>query len=272
MADRLLFDRDGVRLACLDFGGAGSTVLLLHGLAGHAGEWFETASWLTGTHRVVALDVRGHGESEHHPADVSSSAQVADVAFVIEQLASGPVVLVGQSLGGVTALMVAARHPNLVRSLVLADAFPSDGGDGGAAAQSIGEALRGWPVPFASKEAATTFFRDLFGSDLCGQAWADGLAQVVDGWRPRFDIDVMVETLREALNHSTWADWGDVRCPVLVVRPGHGLLSRDNARRMLARVPNAQLVEIPEAQHDVHLDRPAEWRAVLSDFLAALAE
>lgn len=271
MADRLLLDRGGVRLACLDFGGTGSTVLLLHGLAGHAGEWFETASWLTGTHRVIALDARGHGASERHPVDVSPAAQLADVAFVIERLASGPVVLVGQSLGGVTALMVAAQHPDCVRSLVLADAFPGDGGDGDAAAQSIGAALRGWPMPFASQEAAASFFRERFGGDLAGRAWADGLEQAADGWRPRFDIDVMVETLREAHIHSTWADWESVCCPVLVVRAGHGLLSPDRARGMLARLPRARIVELPGAQHDLHLDRPAEWRAVLSDFLATLS-
>jgi pimeloyl-ACP methyl ester carboxylesterase len=89
---------------------------MLHGLAGHAGEWTETASWLTGGYHPFGLDARGHGRSERLPDDVSPAAQVADVAFVIEQLALGPVVLVGQSLGGLTALLVAARHPELVRA------------------------------------------------------------------------------------------------------------------------------------------------------------
>lgn len=59
--------RDGTRLALTDFGGSGPPVLLLHGLAGHAEEWSETASWLTGDHRVFALDLRGHGRSERRP-------------------------------------------------------------------------------------------------------------------------------------------------------------------------------------------------------------
>ena len=75
-------------------------MLLLHGLAGHAGEWSETATWLTGNHRALALDQRGHGLSTHAPKDVSREAHVADVAFVIDQLNLGPVVLIGQSLGG----------------------------------------------------------------------------------------------------------------------------------------------------------------------------
>jgi pimeloyl-ACP methyl ester carboxylesterase len=58
-------------LACRDFGGDGAAVLLLHGLAGHADEWTETASWLTKRCRVVAFDARGHGHSERFPGGFS---------------------------------------------------------------------------------------------------------------------------------------------------------------------------------------------------------
>ena len=103
MPAELVLQRDGVRLSRLDYGGDGPCVLLLHGLAGHAGEWAETAGWLTEHGRVVALDARGHGGSERLPADVSPGAHVADAAFAVERLGLDPVVLVGQSLGGRTA-------------------------------------------------------------------------------------------------------------------------------------------------------------------------
>src|SRR4051794_3419557 len=128
MASEFVFERAGVRLAGLDFGGEGPPVLLLHGLAGYAGEWAETAGWLTERCRVVALDARGHGRSERFPADVSRAAHVADAAFAIERLALAPVVAVGQSLGGQTALLLAAERPDLVRGLVVADASPHGGG------------------------------------------------------------------------------------------------------------------------------------------------
>ena len=64
--------------------GEGPGVLLLHGLAGTAVEWEETAAWLSATHRVVALDQRGHGRSERRPADVSREAFVADAIAAIE--------------------------------------------------------------------------------------------------------------------------------------------------------------------------------------------
>ncbi len=82
--------------------------MLLHGLAGHAGEWQDTAEWLTEEHRVLAPDARGHGRSERRPTDLAPSAYIDDASFLIEQLAQPPVILVGQSLGGLTALVLAA--------------------------------------------------------------------------------------------------------------------------------------------------------------------
>src|SRR4051794_14320520 len=107
----LTLSRDGVRLACRDCGAGEPAVLLLHGLAGDLEEWAETAEWLRERCRVVALDARGHGRSERLPEDVSRAAHVGDVAFVIEELELAPVVLVGQSLGGLTALLATATYP-----------------------------------------------------------------------------------------------------------------------------------------------------------------
>lgn len=264
-------DRDGVRLACRHFGGDGQSVLLLHGLAGHAGEWVQTASWLTERCRVEALDARGHGRSERDPADVSLGAQVADAGFVIDHLSLRPAVLVGQSLGGVTALALAAERPELLRALVLVDASPSGGPETAESdAAEIGAALRSWPAPFRSRTAALDFFGERFGSPLAAAAWADGLEQRGDGWWPRFDVDVMTQTLREALQESTWDMWEQIGCPTLLVRAGNGVVEPDIAREMMARLPGASLVEIPDAAHDLHLDRPREWREALSHFLDSL--
>lgn len=263
------FERQGVALAVLDFGGEGRPVVLLHGLAGHAGEWSETASWLIEHHRVLAPDARGHGNSERLPDDVSPGAQVTDVAFIIEELALGPVALVGQSIGGQIALLVAARRPELVRALVLVDAAPSEGGHGVEASRAIGNALRSWPVPFPSRGAAVEFFRERFG-DGAALPWADGLEEHPDGWRPRFDVEVMARTLGEMQEPSSWADWEAISCPVLVVRAGRGIIEPQSATEMAARLPAAEIIQIPDARHDLHLDHPREWRTALTTFLNAM--
>jgi pimeloyl-ACP methyl ester carboxylesterase len=126
VASELLFERDGVRLAGVDFGGDGPPALLLHGLAGYAGEWAETAGWLSERARVVALDARGQGSSERFPADVSRAGHVADAAFAVERLGLGPVVVVGQSLGGLTALLLAAERPRFDVEVVMRTLHEAD--------------------------------------------------------------------------------------------------------------------------------------------------
>ena len=266
MAGWRLFERDGVRLAGLDFGGAGLPAILLHGLAGHAGEWSETAEWLSKRSRVIALDARGHGRSERDPSDVTPEARAADVAFVVEQLGFEEVVLVGQSLGGQTALLVAAARPDLVRALVLADSGPAGGTDQEVAA--VEEALRGWPVPFPSRAAAVEYFG---GHSLAATTWAAGLEQRADGYWPSFNLEVVVRTLREASNRSYWKQWQAIRCPTLVIRAGEGTLAEAEVRAMAERLPNARIVEFADAKHDLHLDRPTEWQGTLSGFVDDIA-
>jgi pimeloyl-ACP methyl ester carboxylesterase len=257
-------DNGGVRLPCRDYCGNGPAILLLHGLAGHAGEWRDTASFLVPDYHVVALDGRGHGRSERHPDDVSPEASVADVALVIQRLQLAPVVLVGQSLGGLTAFLVAARHPELVRALVLVDAGPADEPDGDDWIEHVADRLRRWPVPFQSREAALTFFG---GPSLAADAWARGLEHRKGGLWPRFDIDVLVSILRAAPGRSYLDDWKQIRCPTLIVRPERGMSTRDEGTAMTAALPHAEVAEIDGAEHDVHLDRPQEWRATLRAFL-----
>ena len=261
-----LLERERVRLACLDFGGHGPSVLLLHGLAGHTGEWTETACWMTAQNRVVAFDARGHGQSQRDPVDVSRAAHVADTAFVVEQLGLAPVVLIGQSLGGLTALLVAAEHPQLVSGLVVAEASPGRGE--ATEVVRVGESLGRWPAPFPSQDAVVEFFG---GPSLRAEAWANGLEERDDGWWPRFDVEVMVRTLQDAVGHSYWAEWDRIRCPTLVVRAGISLIPEADARAMAERLPQAELIEIPGAGHDLHLDCPAEWETAVGQFLDSSA-
>ncbi|MFD8828493.1 alpha/beta fold hydrolase, partial [Streptomyces sp. NPDC059605] len=147
--------RDGVRISCRDWGGTGTPVVLLHGLAGHSGEWDTIARHLRARHRVVAVDQRGHGGSERRPHDRSRAAYVADVVAVLDQLDLRRPVLVGQSLGGHTAMLTAAAHPGLVHALVLVEAKPGEADPDVPA--DIGGWLDSWPVPFPSREAAVAF-------------------------------------------------------------------------------------------------------------------
>jgi len=227
----------------------------------------DTAQWLTGDHRVLAPDARGHGRSERHPTDVSRSAYIEDATFVIEELAKPPVILIGQSLGGQTALLLAARRPDLVGTLILADAGPGGPGSDDAAEQAadeLGRSLARWPVPFPDRSAAVAYFG---GPSLAAEAWADGLVQDARGFWPAFDVPVMIETLRQAAARSYWEEWKSIRCPTLVVRAENGVIDESEMEMIADRLPHAELVQLPGAKHDLHLDQPERWREVVLSFL-----
>ncbi len=256
-------DRDGVHLACADYGGDGSVVMLLHGLAGCAEEWHDTAFALTPRYRVLVPDQRGHGRSERRPQDVTRGAYISDVEMWLERFEAAPAILVGQSLGGHTAFLVAARRPDLMRALVVVEATPEANPRGG---DDVRRWLESWPRPFTSASHALRFFGD---DSTWSRAWLRGLEQRSDGLWPRFDVDIMVASLRETSEASYWSEWRAVSCPTLVVRGVRGA-SPEEIIRMKDLVPTAQVAEIPDAGHDAHLDNPKRWQTDLAAFLQGL--
>ncbi|WP_328871671.1 alpha/beta hydrolase [Streptomyces sp. NBC_00287] len=256
-AEAALTTPDGTRIAYRDHPAHGPAVLLLHGLAGHQGEWDDlTTRLLADGHRVVTYDARGHGASTRHPTTVSREACTADAAALIEHLSLSPVTLIGQSLGGHTAILLAATRPDLVASLVLIEAGPERTPTDTPA--QIATWLDSWPKPFKSFEEA----RDFLGHE----AWARGLEERGEGWWPRVERDVMVEMITDATRRDYWAEWRRTTAPALVVRGENGWMPEAECDAMSAR-PRTELRTIPGAGHDVHLDQPGRLHAAIREFL-----
>ncbi|WP_435878283.1 alpha/beta fold hydrolase [Streptomyces bobili] len=160
-----------------------------------------------------------------------------------------PAILLGQSLGGLTALLTAAAHPSRVASLILVEAGPA--GRTPDLPARIAHWLDSWPTPFPSRAEATAFL----GHDK----WADGLDWRPDGGHARVDRDTMIAAV-EALSLSPdgyWEQWSRITCPTLVIRAERGMLRQEEAERMHAHRPaDTTLTTVPNAAHDVHLDNP----------------
>jgi len=253
--------RDGVRLVLRDSGGTGRPVLLLHGLAGHSGEWDAVVEPLRDRCRLIALDQRGHGASERRPGDVSRAAYVADAVAVLDTLALPSAALVGQSLGGHTAMLTAAAHPDRVSALVMVEAGPG-GPDPGAPAH-IRRWLDSWPVPFPSLDAAAEFL----GGGPVGAGWAAGLERRDDGWWPRFDRDAMVASVAENAVSALWPAWNAVACPTLLVLAQSSFIPAEEVAEMFRLRPATTALSVPGTRHDLHLQRPAVLSRALTAFL-----
>lgn len=202
--------------------------LLLHGLSGHADEWAATVSWLEERCRVVAYNSRG----------VTPDECVAEAVAAIESHSLAPAILIGQSLGGRTAMLVASRRPDLVQAIVVAEAGP-DGADPGDLSD-LGDRLEAWAAR---------------NERVHGIPW------------PRHDPELMARTLREGASRPYWEEWERIGCPILVVVAENGGFAPGEAEEMARRGRDVRIAEIAGAGHDVHLDAPERWRQAISEFL-----
>jgi pimeloyl-ACP methyl ester carboxylesterase len=265
----------GVRLHVREVGDLDARpVLFLHGIMGHRREWDVLIDRLGQRHRVIAVDQRGHGLSEWTP-----SYRVADMASdaieVIEQLATGPVAMVGHSMGAMVAMVMAARRPELVDRLVVIDIVP----------ESLSTVFADLVPELFDAKAAATY--DSIG-DAVAEAHADNPIARVDLLhnyvshalvpgpenRLRWGFDAL--GLRSFMAGVTapelWAAIDAITCAGLVIRGEHSpLTTPEQAEAVAERLGRAHVVEIPDGGHDLGVERPEPVTTAVLDFLTAEA-
>ena len=257
---RRTLDLGGRRLSCLDFGGPGRPLLALHGLLDQGATWTHLACELAPHWRVIAPDQRGHGNSDRAD-DYTREGFVSDAAAVIELLGTGPVPVVGHSLGGLNALQLAAWHPEAVRALIIED-IPAALTPGGAA-EHLGFLER-------ARHRADTREELLAALGPARPYFADAARpSPAGGWELPFHPQDAL--LAEQFNEGDhWADWLASRCPALLI---HGtrsqILTSGQAERMAARRPATRRTAL-DADHFVHAAVPDAFAREVSGFLACL--
>ncbi|HEY5372602.1 MAG TPA: alpha/beta hydrolase [Polyangiaceae bacterium] len=252
MMKRACFGHRGLTLSYLDSGGNGALIVALHAMWMEA-RTFEGFARVMPEWRVVSLDQRGHGLSDHS-SDYSRAAFVGDIAALLEHLeASKPVVLVGNSLGGNNAIAYARQHPDRVRALVVEESPPE--------AHGSLDFVLDWRGIYPTREE----LERKIGERL---AWsvAPSFRETAKGWTLACDPDELV-AMQRVLNGDFWSDWLGTSCPALVVR---GTQSRavDGAllETMAKRRPNTELLTL-QAGHVTHHDDAAGFNAAVRKFL-----
>ncbi|WP_018349440.1 alpha/beta fold hydrolase [Longispora albida] len=238
----------------VSYGGSGAPIVLLHGMMGSARSW-TGHEWLTDLGRVYALDSRGHGAAPRGP--FGEETRVADVIQVLEK--TGPSVLIGHSMGGMTAWQVAGARPDLVRGIVAGD-MPV----------VIPERVSGyrawfesWPAFADAGEVAAFFGREHAGM---GRFFAE---QMPDG-KPPFAVADMLEIVATWENRDLRPQLAAVQCPALLVKGELSTTSRETLSEAAALLPLGSYAEVPGAGHVLHYDNPDGWRAIVEPFVRNL--
>jgi esterase len=262
---------DGFRLHVLDWGGAGPPLLFLHGGALTAHSWDLVCLAMCKRHRCLAVDQRGHGDSEWSPGlDYGTDAYVRDLAGLIDRLELHRPILVGQSLGAVNGLAYAARNPDTLAGLVMVDAGPwvQHSGASRIADFVLADAELPSVDDFVERARRFNSRRD---PELLRHSLLRNLRPLPDGgWTWKYDRRHLTrerfETFAAELAGLERL-LGDVHCPVLVVRGAESdVMTAPDAERLAERLPRGRAIVVADAGHTVQGDNPAGLAAALREF------
>lgn len=261
---------NGLRLHYLDWGGGDRPpVLFLHGGSAHAHWWDFTLPHLSQRFHCVALDLRGHGQSDRAPdGNYGLAAHAADVAAVVAGLGLAGGGLVGHSFGGWVAMVHAGRAGEAVGALAILDSRPTIG----VRSARMLEALRKLPhTRYADHAEAIARFRLLpaatnAAAAVVAHVAAHGIIRDADGtYLPRFDRRALAGAGAQDLTPHLRA----ARCPILAVRAAHSeIVDAAALAAFRVAVASAELAEIADAHHHLMLDQPAALAEALGAFLA----
>ncbi len=264
----------GLKFRYLDWGGEGlPTILFLHGGALTAHTWDLCCLALRGEFHCIALDQRGHGDTDWAPdADYSIAAQREDVKAFVDELGLDHFVLVGMSMGAINALAFAIEYSRLLSALVIIDAGPQ------------------------VRRTGSSRIRDFVNNGVHDTS-IDGIIERALAFNPRRDPVILRRSLMHNLRQMPNGNWawkydrrrfqqmdqgthlqergrlaeglGNIKCPTLVVRGGESdVFHEEDAVRLATGLPDGRHVTIAGAGHTVQGDNPKDLVAALRHFLA----
>ncbi len=263
-----------MRFHYLDWGGNGHPILFLHGGGINAHTWDVVCLMLRERYHCIALDQRGHGDSEWSPAiDYGVATQVGDVQGFIEKLGLENPVLVGQSMGGLNSIAYAIRHSAKMKGLVVVDVGPEINSAGTQRIREFSstpeleslEAFLERAVKFNPIRDPRVLRRSLFYNlrQLPTGKWSlkhDQRRASDDSWR------IAAEQRERILR-----DVAKISCPTLILRGGKSdVLTDEAAERFAHMLPHARWVRVENAGHNVQGDNPSGLLDAMNPFLRDL--
>ena len=276
-----------LRLHYLDWGNEDKpTMLLLHGRIQSAHSWDFTSLAFHDEFHVIALDERGHGDSDWAPdGDYTAATQFPDIEGFVDALKLDAITLIGHSMGGRNSMVYASRHPERLRALVVVDMAPQIGGLDGP------DFLRSPQVPQQPNirsarrrpaEEANSFEEYVQRAHMLNPrrtpeqlrgSLAHQVRQFQDGkWRLKWDPTLRSTDTNGLGAEKLWEYFSLIQCPTMLVRGGESRMVSDaTVQRMKEYIPIMKSAVVAGAGHGVPGDKPAQFQHEVRQFLTTLS-
>ena len=257
---------EGARINYRAWGKPGRPVaVLVHGGAAHAGWWDHIGPLLTDGHRVVAIDLSGHGDSDHRPS-YSLQMWAAEVLAVAKQESDAMPIVFGHSMGGFVALTTAKLFGDQLRGVVAIDSPVQDLSSEAKAWIASGRHVPGNKI-YPTRDAILARFRTLPEDDsTLGFARehiaAGSIKEVEGGWTWKFDPNIFFRSRMEP------EELAQAACNVALIRGERGIATSDITDVVSERLGgNVPVTVIRDAGHHIMLEQPVALLAALQTLL-----
>jgi pimeloyl-ACP methyl ester carboxylesterase len=255
---------NGLGLRYLEWGRPGALpVVCVHGYTSSAEAFSAMARRLQDRAHIIAMDVRGHGESAWSPEGAYGYAdQAGDLAALVDQLGIERFLLIGTSMGGVISMVYAAQHAARLRGLVFNDIGPDVEAGSGRITGLVGSR----PADFASFEEAMQYRRET--SPITAARPLDDQEETARGvlrerpdgrWAWKMDPAFIEQRIARGapVRPPLWPFLETLPCPTQVVwGTDSDVLSEAQAKRMVAALPKGEFVAVPGVGHAPTLVEP----------------
>lgn len=245
-------------------------VIFIHGFPFSHKMWTFTNSQtelLAGTHRVIAYDVRGHGESEVGTGHYSIEFFVDDLIGLMDHLAIHKAIICGLSMGGYIALRAIERHPERILGLVLCDTKSE--ADSNETKIKRAAAIKNIQIN-GIKAYAADYVKNVFAPESLEkkQDAVKLIQSIIERTAP---ISIFGTLLALAARTDTTASLTSIQCPTLIlVGEKDTLIPPSAAQAMKDKIPNSEMFVIPDAAHMSNLENPEVFNKYLLEFVSKI--
>lgn len=249
---------NGINIHYTRTGGSKPPLILLHGLMTNGLCWTDLARELESEYDVIMPDARGHGKSDVPDYGYRYEDHANDIAGLITALELPPPILLGHSMGGMTAAVVASRKPNLLCGLILADPTFLD--------PKVQREVRDSDVADKHRNILNMSFDEVV-AEARGRH-SNRLPETIELFaRARLQTSMAAFDVLTPPNPDYKQLVSMINSPCLLVFGDKGIISTAVAETLQGINPALRVEQIPEAGHSLHIDQPERFASIIKSFL-----